>query len=224
MSAETFRSTAPTLARPQSFRFFSVGTIKTLSLFSSNWKWTDNSPTHFSCSSNIRNRPGTFQRVQCPWLEVSMRAFIQVEDFRVFVVNCDLINNKNLIVIKFATCISNVLYQLYVEYYVPFIVKRNLSNIFKNYPFPHICLYVFSFVFLWRTHSWRLSIHFKSILYIIFTSISQRKTKYWKLNFKAILLYVAHKYMCKNKLYRKYKILKFQATSRIFHVAFRQFW
>jgi len=48
----SFPGTAPMFARPQSFVFLSATTFKTSSVFSSNWKWRDTSPTHFWCPSN----------------------------------------------------------------------------------------------------------------------------------------------------------------------------
>jgi hypothetical protein len=46
------QGTVPKFIWPQSFRFLRVGTLKSRSIFISNGKWQDISPTHFLCLSD----------------------------------------------------------------------------------------------------------------------------------------------------------------------------
>jgi hypothetical protein len=64
MSANSFRSGTPTFARPQSFRFSSVATLRTpnVSVPIEN-EGTIHRRT-FIANQTIRNLPGTFQKLQ----------------------------------------------------------------------------------------------------------------------------------------------------------------
>ena len=92
--------------QPQTFRLF-------LWWHQIEFNLKDTSSTHFYVSHTIRSCPETFdmlrqstsRRVQC------MNWFRQSK-FWAFVVNCELINSKKSTVIRFRTCVVNVVYQL----------------------------------------------------------------------------------------------------------------
>lgn len=59
----------------------------------------------FLCPSNIlQPSPGPLKGRDSPLADVSLRALILLEGILIFVVNCDLINDYNLTVIKQGTC------------------------------------------------------------------------------------------------------------------------
>jgi hypothetical protein len=111
ISATTFQGTTPTFSQPQSFRFLSVGTPKTPSVFGFSWRWWDTSPMLSWCLSNHSQPP----RDILMDATVHDHTYPSVQWFRrtlwAFVVNCDLINNKKSAV-KLGTCFVNVLCQL----------------------------------------------------------------------------------------------------------------
>jgi hypothetical protein len=98
---------------PQSPIFLFVGTRNNPDVFSSNLKWTDNLPKYFWWQSNCSQPPEDLRKSA----EIRDYTRLCVSWFRwrifsTFVVNCDLINNKNSTVIKLGTCTVNVLYHL----------------------------------------------------------------------------------------------------------------
>ena len=105
-SANSFPGTAPTFAWPQSFVFLSLTTFKTASVFNSNWKWRDTSPTHFLYVSNHSQPPpdlwngATAHDQTCPSVH-----WFRWNTFWASVVNCDLIHNANSTLIQFGTCL-----------------------------------------------------------------------------------------------------------------------
>jgi hypothetical protein len=68
--------------------FLSVGTLKTRDVLSSNWKWSDTSPTHFDTCPTSHNRPGRLVWCDGSWSDVSLRALIQVG--RILSICCEL--------------------------------------------------------------------------------------------------------------------------------------
>ena len=98
-----FQSTVPTIAWPQSFRFLSVGTLKKHNVFNSSWKWRYTSPHISDACQTIHNHPlKGCDRCSCiHWF--------RWRPFWSYVVNCDLINNKNSTLIKQWTYTVNVL-------------------------------------------------------------------------------------------------------------------
>ena len=85
LQTNSFRGTALTFTWLQSSRFLSVGTRKHPSVLICNWKWTDTSPKHFNVCQTIRSD----QMRPCMY-------WTRWVTFWAFVVNCDLINYKNL--------------------------------------------------------------------------------------------------------------------------------
>ena len=110
-----------------------MGTFKTPSVLSLNWKWTLSQLVLYACQT-IRNRPRIFKRVPMHTL-VQVVGILSI--FFLFV-NCYLINHKNSTPIKLKTCIVNVLCQLWVKYCTiqEFIVEHNLSIKFKDHSLP----------------------------------------------------------------------------------------
>jgi hypothetical protein len=105
--------------------------------FSNNWKHRDTSPTHFLCLSNQSQLP------RDQWSSATAQERIySCGKYSDNFVNCDLVNNKNIKVIKFETCIVNVVFQFYVIYYIVevLIFGCNLSIKLKNHSLPNICL------------------------------------------------------------------------------------
>jgi hypothetical protein len=94
---------------------------------------------------------------------------IRAEDiFWAFVVNFDLINNKNSTVVKMGTCNETVLCHVEVKYYTLqiFIVERNLSIKLKTHSFPDTCLYkCFSLSWCEELTLSSMSKHFRYTLY-----------------------------------------------------------
>jgi len=83
-----------------------------------------------------------------------MRPLIQLED--ILSIRCELINNKNLTVIKLVMWTANALLQLHVTYCIvkACIPELNLSSIFKNHEIPgHMFIQTPFFVSMKRTHS-----------------------------------------------------------------------
>jgi hypothetical protein len=125
-------------ARPQPLRLLSVGTLKNSSIFCSNWKWWDTSPTHSSCLSNHLQSPrdlskgATVHDWTCPFVH-----WFGWMIFWAFMVNCSLINNKNWTVIELGMSVVNVLCQLQVKHYIltVFTVISNLSVKLKTTQF-----------------------------------------------------------------------------------------
>jgi hypothetical protein len=71
-------------------------------------------------------------------------------------VNCDLINNKNLTVVKLGMWTSNALLQLHITYCVvkACIAESNVSSKLKNHEIPgHMFIQTPFFVSMIRTHS-----------------------------------------------------------------------
>lgn len=85
LQTNSFRHTALTFTLPKFSRFLTVGTRKHHSVSICNWKWTDTSPKHFNICQTIRSDQ------MCPCVHWT-RWMI----FSACVVNCDLINDKNL--------------------------------------------------------------------------------------------------------------------------------
>jgi hypothetical protein len=99
----------PTTCWPQSHRFCLCGPLKTLSVFSGNWKRRNTSPWgfFFACQTNLNLPRDLWKCVtvhdQSPWMHWFRR-----RTFWEFVVNCDLINSMNSAVLKMRTCTANV--------------------------------------------------------------------------------------------------------------------
>jgi hypothetical protein len=95
------------------FYSFSVGTLKSPSVLSCNWKWTGTSPKHFrSLSYHIQlphdlQKGATVHGQTCPYVHrIKCRTFWEND------VKCGLINNMNSTIIKLGTCMANVSHQL----------------------------------------------------------------------------------------------------------------
>jgi hypothetical protein len=90
-----------------------VETHKILSIFRSNFKYGDTSPTQFWRLSNHLQQPqilwkgATIKNQTCSCVH-----WFRWRTLWAFVVNCDLINNKNSTVIKLGTSTVNVLCHL----------------------------------------------------------------------------------------------------------------
>jgi len=110
MSAYSFSRYSPIpFSRPHCFRFLSLGSLKTPRVFSWNLKWRDTS-THFIMPFRpFATARGLLKGCDGPCSDVSMRP---LRIFWAFVVNCELINNENLTVLKSGMCIVSVLCQL----------------------------------------------------------------------------------------------------------------
>ena len=95
-------------AKHQSFRFLSVGRLKNIIVLSFNRKQRDSSISHFLyLSQTFVNYLGTLKGFECPRSDVSMRAFVQVEDILNICCELRLDKYKNSTVIKFGRFILN---------------------------------------------------------------------------------------------------------------------
>jgi hypothetical protein len=95
--------------QPHSFRFLSLGTLKNSNVFGSDWKWRVTSPTQFLCLSN-HSQP-TRVLWNCTTLhgqKCSCVYWFRWRTFWTFIVNCDVINSKDIRVIKLGTCTVNM--------------------------------------------------------------------------------------------------------------------
>jgi len=112
MSANSVRGITPTLAGPEDF--LCVERLENRSVFSCSWKCRPISSTYFRCLSNNSHPPrnlwkgATVHDQTCPYV----RWLFRWRPFWVFVVKCNLIDNKNPVVIKLGTCIVTALYHL----------------------------------------------------------------------------------------------------------------
>ena len=111
VTAHSFRGTAATFIRRQSFRLISAGTLKpNSSAFSCSSKWRDSSLKHSWRLSNHSQAPrdvsnsATFH--DNTWLDVH---WFRWRIFWVCVVNCDLIKEKNTTAMKLGMFNFNVL-------------------------------------------------------------------------------------------------------------------
>jgi len=128
-------------------RFLLVVTLKNPGAFSSNWKWRGTSRAHVWCLSNHPQPPRnlwkgvTIRDQTCPYGH-----WFRLRTFRVSVINCNLINNKNWSVIKLGTFIINALCQLWLKYYIVkvFIVDCNFLFELKTIYFRTIVFWTFS--------------------------------------------------------------------------------
>jgi len=148
---------------PQFFRFLSVGTFKTPSVFSLNWKWRNTFPTRILCLSDHLQLPRDL------WKGAHAYIGSGGEHSEHFFVNCDLINHKNSTPIKLGTCIVNVLCQLWVKYCIiqEFTVERNLSIKLKR-PLTSGLYVCETFSLLWcKEHT--LEVLSKHLVYILCT-------------------------------------------------------
>ena len=104
----TFRFAAPTIAWHKSFRFFVFGSRKTVMNSTSIGNENSLHQRAFDSCQTIRNPPRTFDRVRQSMIRL-VRVFIDwtVVLFYAFILNCDLINNKSL-VIKYGTRICQL--------------------------------------------------------------------------------------------------------------------
>jgi len=100
-----FELWAPILARPEDF-YICVGKLKHRSAFSYNLKWRDISPMYLWCPPNHSQPPEDFWKNATvhdetfPWVH-----WFRWRTFCVFVLKCNLINDKKSNVIKLGTCI-----------------------------------------------------------------------------------------------------------------------
>jgi len=82
---------------------------------------------------------------------VFLLAFIQVEGILTFVMDCDLINNKNWAVTKFRTHIVNVLCQLSVKHYIVLVLLIVIFQLNSKTTRFHTYVYMnFFFVLIWK--------------------------------------------------------------------------
>ena len=79
-SANSFRVTAPTFTRPQSFRLLSAGTLRIPSVFSSSWNQETLLLRICVICQTIRTAPKPLKACDSPWSDVPMHALIQVGD------------------------------------------------------------------------------------------------------------------------------------------------
>jgi hypothetical protein len=152
----------PTRSIDLSLLEFFVWALKSPRVFSSNLKWGDTLPMHFLFLSKY------LQPLRSVWKTVTLhhQTCLRVHSFRwttfwAFVVNCDLIDNKNSTVIKLGTCAVNVLCQLWTNYYVKYRLLNVMFQLNSKTTHCWSCLHKgFSFVVMWRTHSRRFSKNF----------------------------------------------------------------
>jgi hypothetical protein len=112
ISADSFRGTIQQRLEFSPLDFYLWGDFKLPSVFISDCKWRKTSPTHLLCLLHHAQLRWLFWK-ECgsPWSDVTSRAVYRWRIVWVFVVNCDLISNKNWTVIRLGTCIVNVLFK-----------------------------------------------------------------------------------------------------------------
>jgi len=111
MSAHSFGGTTATFIRRKSCVLLSLGTLKPNSgTFSCNSKWRDSSLKHSWCLSNHSQAPRDISKIAT----LHDKTCLDVRWFRwrlfcVFVVNCDLIKNKDTTTMELGMFTVNVL-------------------------------------------------------------------------------------------------------------------
>ena len=110
-------TSANNFPRIQFFRLLSGCMFKTPNILSFSWKGRDTSSTHsWWLSKHFATVLGNLKECDSSWSDAFLRTLIEVKTFGAYLVNCDLINNKNSKRVNLATCTVNVLCQLWGKY------------------------------------------------------------------------------------------------------------
>ena len=118
-AANSIQGTAHTFVQLQSFRLLSVWTLTNPRAFKPDWKWRDVLQMHFVClSKHSQLLLDLWECATCPDKLVPCVHRFKRKISGAFVMNCDLLDNKNTTAVKFGTCVSNLLCQSQIECHI----------------------------------------------------------------------------------------------------------
>jgi hypothetical protein len=96
---------------------------------------------------SILNRAENLIDCGSPWPHVSMHVLIQATYIWAFIENCDMMNINTSTAIKLGSCIVNILRQIYINYYIMYLILNVLFRLNTKTTLSRTCVYMKSSVF-----------------------------------------------------------------------------